>query len=59
MRRIKSIIFSSNFSLQKPGGGIGWTDPRNEKAIGFTDIRKKLKGYIGGVKKRDTMFAEV
>merc|ERR1712141_927463 len=46
-------------SFQKPGGGIGWTDPRNEKAIGYPDIRKKLKGYIGGVKKRDTLCAEV
>ena len=51
--------FICNFSLNKPGKGIGWTDPRNEKAIGFLDIRKQLKGYIGGVKKRDTMFADV
>merc|ERR1712226_965472 len=46
-------------SLQKPGAGIGWTEPRNEAAIGLFDIRKHLKGYIGGVKKRDTMFADV
>ena len=47
------------FRRQKPGAGIGWTEPRNEKAIGFMDIRKTLKGYIGGVKIRESLFAEV
>ena len=58
-RRLTQRIFSRNSSLQKPGAGIGWTEPRNEAAMGLFDIRKHLKGYIGGVKKRDTMFADV
>merc|ERR1712168_111546 len=45
---------SNNVKRQKPGAGIGWTEPRNENAIGFMDIRKKLRGYIGGVKIRES-----
>merc|ERR1712154_167282 len=36
---------------------LGWTQPRKESVIGYVDIRKTLPGYIGGVKIRDSMFA--
>merc|ERR1712241_304332 len=43
---------------QKPGAGLGWTEPRKENVIGCMDIRRRLPGYIGGVKIRDSMFAD-
>eukprot|EP00092_Neocalanus_flemingeri_P035987 GFUD01039185.1.p1 GENE.GFUD01039185.1~~GFUD01039185.1.p1 ORF type:complete len:173 (+),score=23.77 GFUD01039185.1:56-574(+) len=46
-------IFRSN----KPGAGIGWTEPRVESFIGMVDRRKRLPGYVGGVKLRDSVFA--
>eukprot|EP00092_Neocalanus_flemingeri_P035986 GFUD01039184.1.p1 GENE.GFUD01039184.1~~GFUD01039184.1.p1 ORF type:complete len:191 (+),score=33.81 GFUD01039184.1:57-575(+) len=48
-------IFRSN----KPGAGIGWTEPRMESFIGMVDRRKRLPGYVGGVKLRDSVFANV
>jgi len=43
-------------SRNKPGAGLGWTQPRKERVIGQVDIRKTLPGYIGGVKIRDSIF---
>jgi hypothetical protein len=40
----------------KPGAGLGWTEPRMESYIGMVDRRLHLPGYIGGVKKRDSKF---
>ena len=42
----------------KPGAGIGWTEPRMEYFIGMVDIRKRLPGYVGGVKLRDSLLGE-
>ena len=44
-------------TLNKPGGGLGWSQPRMESVIGCVDRRKFLPGYIGGVKMRDSIFA--
>merc|ERR1712241_1020362 len=44
-------------TLNKPGGGLGWSQPRMESVIGCVDRRKFLPGYIGGVKIRDSVFA--
>ena len=44
------------FRSYKPGAGIGWTEPRMESFIGMVDIRKRLPGYVGGVKLRDSVF---
>ena len=44
-------------TLNKPGGGLGWSQPRMESVIGCVDRRKFLPGYIGGVKMRDSVFA--
>ena len=41
----------------KPGAGLGWCEPRMESVIGCVDRRKTLPGYIGGVKIRDSVFA--
>jgi len=43
----------------KPGSGLGWTEPRMEAFIGCVDKRLSLKGYIGGVKKRESKFFNV
>ena len=57
------MTFSSLFPLapmlrnSKPGAGLGWTEPRNEEAIGLVDRRRHLPGYIGGVKKRESNMA--
>eukprot|EP00092_Neocalanus_flemingeri_P041587 GFUD01045291.1.p1 GENE.GFUD01045291.1~~GFUD01045291.1.p1 ORF type:complete len:169 (+),score=40.83 GFUD01045291.1:68-574(+) len=42
-------IFRSN----KPGAGLGWTEPRMESFIGLTDKRMNLRGYCGGIKDRE------
>ena len=44
-------------TLNRPGGGLGWDQPRMESVIGCVDRRKFLPGYIGGVKIRDSVFA--
>jgi len=44
-------------TLNKPGGGLGWSQPRMESVIGCVDRRKFLPGYVGGVKMRDSVFA--
>merc|ERR1712018_741861 len=31
---------------QKPGAGLGWTEPRKENVIGFVDIRKNCKDTL-------------
>ena len=36
---------------------LGSSQPRMESVIGCVDIRKTLPGYIGGVKIRDSVFA--
>ena len=41
----------------KPGAGLGWTEPRMESFLGLVDKRLHLPGYVGGVKKRDSKFA--
>merc|ERR1712002_61479 len=46
------------FRSGKPGSGLGWMEPRMEAFIGLVDRRKTLRGYIGGVKKRESIFAE-
>jgi len=46
------------FRSNKPGSGLGWTEPRKESFIGLVDRRLTLKGYIGGVKKRESAFAD-
>ena len=53
-RTTSPIYLRSN----KPGAGLGWTEPRNESSLGLVDRRLHLQGYIGGVKKRDSKFAE-
>ena len=45
-------------SCNKPGAGIGWTEPRTESFIGIVDRGKRLPGYVGGVKFRDTVFGK-
>jgi len=47
-------IFRSN----KPGAGLGWTEPRKESFLGLVDRRKVLPGYIGGVKIRESVFGK-
>jgi len=43
---------------RKPGDGLSWTtEPRKEAVIGFVDRRLTLKGYIGGVKIRESRCA--
>jgi len=43
----------------KPSTTLGLrTIPRAEAFIGFVDVRKKLRGYIGGVKKRECKFLQ-
>merc|ERR1712128_321522 len=44
------------FRSNKPGAGIGWTEPRMESYLGMVDRRKRLPGYVGGVKLRDSIF---
>jgi len=39
----------------KPGSGLGWTEPRHEASLGLVDRRKHLPGYIGGKKVRETL----
>ena len=57
---ISKIMYRSIFDLffrsKKPGAGLGWTEPRSEAFIGLVDKRKMLKGYIGGVKNRESKF---
>ena len=57
--KMKLLQIIHIFRHQKPGAGLGWKEPRNENALGLMDVRKRLPGYIGGVKKRDSMFADV
>ena len=40
----------------KPGAGLGWTEPRMEAVVGLVDRRLHLRGYVGGVRKRDSKF---
>merc|ERR1712183_122571 len=42
----------------KPGAGLGWMEPRMESFLGLLDRRRTLRGYIGGVKIRESQFAE-
>jgi len=43
---------------RKAGDDLTWsTVPRKEWVIGFVDRRLTLKGYIGGVKKRESRCA--
>merc|ERR1712227_333576 len=53
---VKNIRKPMTFRV-KPGSGIGRTEPRKEYFIGLVDIRLSLKGYIGGVKKRESQCA--
>merc|ERR1711970_118156 len=53
-----ALAFGPIFRSGKPGSGLGWMEPRMESFIGLVDRRKKLRGYIGGVKKRESIFAE-
>jgi len=44
---------------RRPGTGLGLkTEPRKEAFIGCVDRRLTLRGYIGGVKKRESAFAD-
>lgn len=45
------------FRINKPGAGIGWTEPRHEASLGFVDRRRHLPGYVGGKKLRETLCA--
>merc|ERR1711892_112022 len=45
------------YRFGKPGAGLGWTEPRCESALGMVDRRMNLRGYVGGIKKRDSKFA--
>merc|ERR1712055_790120 len=53
-----ALAFGPIFRSGKPGSGLGWMEPRMESFIGLVDRRKKLRGYIGGVKKRESIVAE-
>merc|ERR1712071_108070 len=55
-RSVVSATREFQSSKYKPGAGIGWTEPRNEAALGLVDRRRHLPGYIGGVKIRDSIF---
>ena len=59
--RSENILWLKNIFIDKKyfiaGGGLGWSQPRMESVIGCVDRRKFLPGYIGGVKIRDSVFA--
>ena len=42
--------------IGKPGAGLGWTEPRMESVVGLVDRRLHLRGYVGGVRMRDSKF---
>ena len=52
---LRNIFFYKKYFIA--GGGLGWSQPRMESVIGCVDRRKFLPGYIGGVKIRDSVFA--
>ena len=57
--RIKSLTTSApDLRSNKPGAGLGWTEPRVESFLGLVDRRLHLHGYVGGVKKRDSKFVD-
>ena len=52
------VIFLLYYTRSKPGAGLGWMEPRMESFLGLMDRRRTLRGYIGGVKIRESQFAE-
>merc|ERR1712130_601211 len=45
-----SSSYLGEVRTNKTSSCLGWTEPRVEYYIGMTDIRKRLPGYIGGVR---------
>ena len=57
--KINPVNLKLIFRDRRPGTGLGLkTEPRKEAFIGCVDRRLTLKGYIGGVKKRESAFAD-
>merc|ERR1712098_73641 len=51
-----SSVYNNWTRIGKPGAGLGWTEPRMEEFVGLVDRRKHLRGYVGGIRKRDCKF---
>jgi len=47
------------FRCNKPGAGLGWIEPRHEPSLGYSDKRRHIPGYIGGVRLRDSIAAGI
>jgi len=52
------MLYLSCIRIGKPGAGLGWTEPRMEEFVGLVDRRKHMRGYVGGVRKRDCKFGK-
>merc|ERR1711875_174608 len=53
-----SSVYNNWTRIGKPGAGLGWTEPRMEEFVGLVDMRKHMRGYVGGVRKRDCKFGK-
>merc|ERR1711862_329869 len=53
-----SSVYNNWTRIGKPGAGLGWTEPRMEEFVGLVDRRKHMRGYVGGVRKRDCKFGK-
>jgi len=53
-----SYSVSKMFRTSKPGSGLGMTEPRMEKFMDQVDVRKKIPGYIGGIRLRDSCVGQ-
>merc|ERR1711874_333876 len=49
-------VYNNWTRIGKPGAGLGWTEPRMESVVGLVDRRLHLRGYVRGVRKRDSKF---